>query len=846
MKAYFLAAWAIAGVLATSAECQTTTQVTLNFNATVNAVDGGDGSFSEITAMVSVSPFGNASFVGALSVVTSCCVVHPFTFTFPSGDSFQIPSIISVGGGVYVESEEVPILGGTGIFKNATGSLTIVVSPNGPDGLGCQDGSLPIPGPLCPVNVQFTASGSITTQGSISVSPSALRFSFLQGSSTPSSLTLTLTNGTPQPAAFSATSSGQSWLSVSPANSTAAAFSNTTATVTVNPSGLTPGTYAGTVTLATSGQQFVAPVTVTVSSAPLALAISQTALRFQAAAGANSPASQSITVLNEGKGSLNWSATSSTPVGSWLSVSPSNGATGQAATVSVDPTGLAPGDYYGLVQFASAGAANSPQAAVVVVNVLLATTAVPTVEPTGLIFAGQRGGSNPAAQTVTISNPSNESIMVAPNLLAQQNGVFSVTPSGTTTVTSSPASQFTISADLTGLTTGVYPGVVQFLFGDGSVQQVALVLIVTPPDGAAAVPAAIRANTTATGCTPTELLPISIALGQGFSEVAAWPTPLIIQVVDDCGNPMGPGTVVASFSDGDPPLSLLSLGVGMWSGTWEPRYTASAAVVVITVQAQSLQPALTGMVQISGTLNPNQSAPAINAGGAVSAASFAANGPLAPGGFTSIFGTNFASARSSAGTLPLGTTLGGTQAILGGESMPLLFTSSGQINAIVPYGIAPNATQQLIVQQDTAYSMPEAVTVAAAQPGVFTQDQSGMGIGVIVVVQPDGTLFEIDASHPATAGDSLVIYCAGLGAVNPLVAAGAAAPTSPLAKASNTVTVTIGNQPAQVSFAGLTPTFAGLYQVNVLVPPGITPGPDVPVVLTQGQLSGPPVTIPIQ
>jgi len=290
----------------------------------------------------------------------------------------------------------------------------------------------------------------------------------------------------------------------------------------------------------------------------------------------------------------------------------------------------------------------------------------------------------------------------------------------------------------------------------------------------------------------------------------------------------------------------LSLGGGMWSATWQPNYVTTAASVVITVQAQSLQPALTGTVQISGTLNPNQSAPAINTGGAVSAASFAANIPLAPGGFISIFGSNFAPQSNKATSLPLVATLGGTQAILAGETLPLLFTNGGQINAIVPYDITPNSTQQLIVQQDMAYSLPQTVTVASAQPGVFTQDQSGKGIGVIVVVPPDGAQFEADSSHAATAGDALVIYCAGLGTVNPLVATGSAAPSSPLAYTSNTVTVTIGNQPAKVLYAGLAPNFAGLYQVDVLVPSGVAAAADVPVVLTVDGISSPPVTVPIQ
>jgi uncharacterized protein (TIGR03437 family) len=737
-------------------------------------------------------------------------------------------------------------------------TLQTVHEPGGHDASGGYDyallsGASSVAGKF-PVTIQAVDSGGrkveqsstlLITANAISANPSALLFSFLHGDSTSISQSLMVTNGSSQSVALSAATSGQSWLGVAPADTDVAGFSSTTISVTVNPSGLAAGTYTGTVTLAGAGQQFVVPVTVTVSSAQLGIAISQTALRFQVAAGGTAPPSQSITVLNQGTGGLNWSAQASALFGNWLSVAPSAGIGGDAATVSVDPTNLAPGDYYGLVQFTAAGAANSPLSAVVVLNVFAATTAVPSIVPAGLIFVGQQGGANPAAQTVTVSNPSNQSITVTPTALAQQNGIFSTAPSTLQTVTSAESAQFMVSADLTGLMAGVYPGVIQFGFGDGSVQQVAVVLIVTPPGGGPAARPGVR-GAAASGCVPTQLIPVSTGLGQSFTEPAAWPTPLIIQVVDDCGNPMGPGTVSASFSDGEPELALVSPGGGTWSGTWEPRYTAAAASVVITIQAQSSQPVLIGTLQISGTLNPNQSAPAIANGGVLNAASFAANAPLAPGGFTSIFGANFAAGPNSAGSLPLMSTLGGTQVILAGEQMPLLFAGTGQINAIIPYDIAPNAMQQLIVQQNLTLSLPQAITIAPAQPGVYTQDQSGTGIGVIVVVKPDGTQFEADSSHPASAGDALVIYCTGLGAVNPLVAAGSGAPSSPLTKTSNAVTVTIGGQPAQVLFAGLTPAFAGLYQVNAIVPSGVAAAPNVPVILTAAGLASPPVTIPIQ
>ena len=53
-------------------------------------------------------------------------------------------------------------------------------------------------------------------------------------------------------------------------------------------------------------------------------------------------------------------------------------------------------------------------------------------------------------------------------------------------------------------------------------------------------------------------------------------------------------------------------------------------------------------------------------------------------------------------------------------------------------------------------------------------------------------------------------------------------------------------QNAQVQFAGLAPGFAGLYQVNVVVPEGVTAGANVPVILTTAGFSSPPVTVAIQ
>jgi adhesin/invasin len=69
----------------------------------------------------------------------------------------------------------------------------------------------------------------------------------------------------------------------------------------------------------------------------------------------------------------------------------------------------------------------------------------------------------------------------------------------------------------------------------------------------------------------------------------------------------------------------------------------------------------------------------------------------------------------------------------------------------------------------------------------------------------------------------VLIFATGLGATSPAVLAGAAAPASPgLSKTVETVTVTIGGSNAPVSFSGLAPGFAGLYQINAVIPPSVS------------------------
>jgi uncharacterized protein (TIGR03437 family) len=204
---------------------------------------------------------------------------------------------------------------------------------------------------------------------------------------------------------------------------------------------------------------------------------------------------------------------------------------------------------------------------------------------------------------------------------------------------------------------------------------------------------------------------------------------------------------------------------------------------------------------------------------------------------------NLSAGQNLALSLPLTTQLGATQVILGGRQLPLQYAGNGQVNAVIPYDVPPNTTQQLIISNGPALSVPEAVVIAPAQPAVFAHD----GDGVVFDVKPGTTAqIPVDTDHPMSAGDAIVIYCAGLGPVTPNVPAGTAAPSSPPATTTNPATVTIGGKSAQVFFNGLVGGFAGLYQVNAYVPKGIAPGNAVPLVITVAGFESAAVTVAVK
>jgi uncharacterized protein (TIGR03437 family) len=107
---------------------------------------------------------------------------------------------------------------------------------------------------------------------------------------------------------------------------------------------------------------------------------------------------------------------------------------------------------------------------------------------------------------------------------------------------------------------------------------------------------------------------------------------------------------------------------------------------------------------------------------------------------------------------------------------------------------------------------------------------------VYVVLQGDGKPV---SAEPAGAGDTLVIYCTGLGPVTGPMTTGVLASLTTLSTTTQTPTVSVGDVPADVLFSGQTPGTAGVYQINVRLRAGIPSGGTPLVVSIGGQTSAP-------
>jgi len=217
--------------------------------------------------------------------------------------------------------------------------------------------------------------------------------------------------------------------------------------------------------------------------------------------------------------------------------------------------------------------------------------------------------------------------------------------------------------------------------------------------------------------------------------------------------------------------------------------------------------------------------PTLPNGGLVNAASFAHT--VAPGSIASMFGTNFANSTGAASVKPLPDTLNGVSILVNNNPAPLIFVNQLQANFQIPFETQPG-TATVVVIANGLESQAAMVNVTAEAPGIFIT-----GTDQAVVLNPDNSLAE--SGSPAKVGSVVVMYVTGLGPLDHPLPTGSPASSSPLSNATVVPTVTIGGANAVVQFAGMSPGFVGLGQINMVIPK-LANG-TYPVVVTQGSQS---------
>ena len=252
--------------------------------------------------------------------------------------------------------------------------------------------------------------------------------------------------------------------------------------------------------------------------------------------------------------------------------------------------------------------------------------------------------------------------------------------------------------------------------------------------------------------------------------------------------------LMANYTGGDGGAIQIGYGVG-------PEIAISVAV-----QAPSLSG---GGVYLNptGVINAASSAP------------FTAG--VSPGELITLVGTNIGPSNLQvAPSLPFPTTLGGVQVFINDIAAPIYYVSAGQIAAIVPFEVASSSVAQIQVVYNQTPSNLVTEYINQTTPGVFTEPAGG--VGDAAALHADYSL--VSSSSPAQIGETVAVYVTGLGSVLGNVSDGAAGPATPLANTSNTITATVDGVAATVAFAGLAPDLAGLYQVNVTIPSGVSSG----------------------
>jgi trimeric autotransporter adhesin len=642
--------------------------------------------------------------------------------------------------------------------------------------------------------------------------------------STSSTLTYTVS--------FSTNSGSNNWLAATPLSGSTVAGSNVV-NVSVLPGLLSAGTYTGTVTITSTGvanSPISIPVTLQVTAGSLTL--SSSSLSFSYTLGGANPAAQPVQVTSNGS-PLNFTAAANSGSAgvNWLSVTPTSGTTPAALSISANGGTLAPGTYTGTVVVTSANAGNSPATINVTFTVTSGTiTATPAPTAAGLVFTQATGGTASAPQTIALAGTPGAITFTASAATTSGGNWLIVTPSGGTT-----PSAVTVSVNAGSLPVGTYTGTVTInapgatgspITYNVTVQVTSAVALVATP---ATLNFAYTLNTTAPAAQT-----VAVAFGAGSGAYSG--SGFTATVATSNGGTWL--TATPSATNLGSPITVSVNPQGLAAGTYTGTVTIGAGNNI------AYPPAVV-TVQFVVTAAPTPTVAAVT-----NAASYAA-GALSPGEEVAVFGTNFGPSTPVSATITNNsypTTLSNTQVLFDGVPAPIIAVANGQVNVMVPYGIAGRATTMVQVSYLGVSSPGISYNVTTTVPGIYTLNQAGTGQGAILNQNLSGN----SSSNPAAKGSIISIYMTGEGVTSPASSTGQLAPGdgTGLNHPVLSVSATIGGvavPPQNIQYAGSAPGIVyGVMQVNLLIPATALSGSQ-PLVVTVGTANSQTgVTVAIQ
>jgi uncharacterized protein (TIGR03437 family) len=298
-------------------------------------------------------------------------------------------------------------------------------------------------------------------------------------------------------------------------------------------------------------------------------------------------------------------------------------------------------------------------------------------------------------------------------------------------------------------------------------------------------------------------------------------------------------------------------GALSWTATSSASWlnlSASGATLTASVNPLSLNPTTySGTITVTApgssnspqtilvTLTVNAAAATVIVTSVTNSASGAA-GAIAPGEIITIKGNGLGPTPGVSFSVDpnsgkVASTLSGTRVLFGSLVAPITYTSTNQINAIVPYEVAGQSQLVMTVQYQGVASAGTTLQVANSAPGVFTFNSTGSGQAV--AANQDGSFNGL--SGPAAKGSYLTIYFTGGGQTNPPGATGSVN-GSVLKYLAQNVAVTVGGQPATVAFAGGAPTLVdGVLQLNIQLSNNTPSGNSQPLVINVGGVLSPAI-----